>query len=123
MNAKEGVRLVNVNTSAALSYSGRTLPAWGFHQQEVVGDVQLSNIDNNWNVEEHRYTRNEEKEDLQREFMKTDFIPLEPVKLNFIEKFLELQLRRFFITNENVPNHMYTSSPWKWLLISLLDIT
>ncbi|KAK2724614.1 hypothetical protein QYM36_001192, partial [Artemia franciscana] len=47
------------NTSAALSYSGRTLPAFTslFHQQEVVGDVQLSNIDNNWNVEEHRYTR------------------------------------------------------------------
>ncbi|KAK2704460.1 protein O-mannosyltransferase 1-like [Artemia franciscana] len=112
------VRLVHVNTSAALSYSGRTLPDWGFHQQEVVGDIQLSNKDNNWNVEEHRYTRNEEKEDLQRELMNTDFIPLEPVKLNFIEKFLELQIRMLFITNENVPNHMYTSSPWEWLLIN-----
>ena len=49
--------------------------------------------------------------------MTTDFIPLEPVQMGFWEKFLELQIRMLFISNENVQNHMYTSSPWVHIYI------
>ena len=52
------------------------------------------------------------------ELMTTDFIPLEPVVMSFWEKFLELQIRMLFISNENVQNHMYTSSPWEWLTLT-----
>lgn len=31
---------------------------------------------------------------------------------------MELQIRMLFISNENVQNHMYTSSPWDWLLLT-----
>lgn len=50
--------------------------------------------------------------------MTTDFIPLEPVVMGFWEKFFELQIRMLFISNENVQNHMYTSSPWEWLVLT-----
>ena len=50
--------------------------------------------------------------------MTTDFIPLEPTQLTFWEKFFELQIRMLFISNENVQNHMYTSSPWEWLILT-----
>lgn len=51
------VRLVHVNTSQALKFSGRQLPDWGFHQHEVVTDKHIIQEDTIWNVEEHRYTK------------------------------------------------------------------
>ncbi|XP_077140830.1 protein O-mannosyl-transferase 1 isoform X2 [Ranitomeya variabilis] len=50
------VKLVHVNTSAALKLSGSTLPDWGFRQLEVVGDkvAKGSHPSMVWNVEEHR---------------------------------------------------------------------
>lgn len=53
------MRLVHVNTSAALKFSGRQLPDWGFNQHEIVADKVIKQNDNVWNVEEHRYTRSE----------------------------------------------------------------
>lgn len=51
------VRLVHVDSGSALRFSGRQLPAWGFHQHEVVADKVLTHQDTIWNVEEHRYTK------------------------------------------------------------------
>lgn len=112
------VRLVHVNTSVALAYSGRQLPEWAHDQMEIVGDVMVNQPNTIFNVEEHRYTRNEDEKDRQLELMTTDFIPLEPTQLTFWEKFFELQIRMLFISNENVQNHMYTSSPWEWLILT-----
>lgn len=51
------VRLRHEPSGAALRYSGRQLPAWGFHQHELVADKQADHQDTVWNVEEHRYTK------------------------------------------------------------------
>lgn len=51
------VRLVHVNTSQALKFSGRQLPDWGFNQHEIVTDRVINQDDTIWNVEEHRYTK------------------------------------------------------------------
>nr|CAG4643018.1 EOG090X015P [Ilyocryptus agilis] len=112
------VRLVHVSTNVAMAFSGRMLPEWANNQFEIVGDVMINQPNTIFNVEEHRYTRNEDERDRQMELMTTDFIPLEPVQMNFWEKFLELQVRMLFISNENVQNHMYTSSPWEWLVLT-----
>ena len=139
--------MIHVNTSVALAFSGRLLPEWGHNQHEIVGDVMVNQPNTIFNVEEHRYTRSklneiividfflihfismilifinklfadEDEKDRQLELMTTDFIPLEPVVMGFWEKFFELQIRMLFISNENVQNHMYTSSPWEWLVLT-----
>jgi len=112
------VRFVHVNTSVAVAFSGRSLPDWAHNQFEIVGDAMITNQDALFNVEEHRYTRNEDEKDRHIELINTDFIPLQPTQLSFWEKFFELQVRMLFISNENVQNHMYTSSPWDWLLLT-----
>nr|CAG4642305.1 EOG090X015P [Evadne anonyx] len=112
------VRFVHVNTSAALAVSGRSLPDWGNHQLEVVADVMTEQEYTIFNVEEHRYTKNSEKTTREYELLNSDFVPLEPVKMTFMEKFIELQIRMIFISNENVQNHIYTSSPWEWLTLT-----
>lgn len=112
------VRFVHINTSVALAFSGRMLPEWAHNQFEICGDVMVNQPNTIFNVEEHRYTRNEDERDRQLELMTTDFIPLEPTQLTFWEKFFELQVRMLFISNENVQNHMYTSSPWEWLILT-----
>jgi dolichyl-phosphate-mannose--protein O-mannosyl transferase len=50
------VRLVHVNSTQALKFSGKQLPEWGFNQHEVVTDRVIVQEDTIWNVEEHRYT-------------------------------------------------------------------
>lgn len=54
---KSQVRLIHVGTGAALRFSGRQLPEWGFNQHEVVADRNVEQVDTVWNVEEHRYTK------------------------------------------------------------------
>ena len=51
------VRLIHVNSEQALRYSGKVYPDWGFHQNEVVCDKNIVQLDTVWNVEEHRYTK------------------------------------------------------------------
>lgn len=51
--------MIHVSTEAALRYTGRLLPEWGFNQHEVAADRVIDNKDAIWNVEEHRYTKGE----------------------------------------------------------------
>ena len=51
------VRLVHVNTSVAVAFTGRALPDWGHNQLEIAGDSMLTQQNTIFNVEEHRYTR------------------------------------------------------------------
>lgn len=51
------VRLIHLGTKAALRFTGRQLPSWGFHQHEVAADKNIVQKDTIWNVEEHKYTK------------------------------------------------------------------
>lgn len=109
------VRLVHVKTEQALKYSGRVYPDWGFHQNEIVCDKQLNQLDTIWNVEEHRYTKSDEdKKTIERELFGAELIPEEPTDLSFVEKFLELQVKMLITNQENVQNHNYASDPMEW---------
>ncbi|XP_034244054.1 protein O-mannosyltransferase 1 [Thrips palmi] len=112
------VRLVHVNTSQALKFSGRQLPDWGFHQHEVVTDKHLVQDDTVWNVEEHRYTKAEDQKERERELVNAEMIPMSATKLTFWDKFLELQYKMLFSNTESVQNHMYSSDPLEWPLLT-----
>lgn len=112
------VRLIHVNSSQALKFSGRQLPDWGFHQHEVVTDRIVNQEDCIWNVEEHRFTKSADEKEQQRDLVGAEFVPLSPTRLSFWQKFFELQYKMLSINQENVQNHMYASeSPLDWPLL------
>jgi len=109
------VRLIHVNTTAALKYSGKTYPDWGFMQYEVVSDRNIKQADSVWNVEEHRYTKDDkDKSTIEREMMGHELIPETPTKLSFWDKFFELQFKMLITNQENVQNHNFASDPTEW---------
>lgn len=109
------IRLIHVNTSQALRYTGRQYPEWGFHQAEVVTDRNIHQVDAVWNVEEHRYTKNDkDKETIESELNSHELIPEEKTTLSFWEKFFELQVKMLATNQENVKNHNFASDPTEW---------
>ncbi|CAG0881288.1 unnamed protein product [Darwinula stevensoni] len=108
------VRLIHVNSSQALKLTGKQLPEWGYNQYEVVTDRVINQVDTIWNVEEHRYTKNQAQKDREREIVLHEMIPTEPTQLTFWEKFLELQITMFLAGPENPQQHMYMSDPIEW---------
>lgn len=111
------IRLIHVNSSQALKFSGRQLPDWGFRQHEIVTDKIVDNEDTVWNVEEHRYTRTDDKKEREKELIRSEMIPMERRNLTFWNKFYELQYKMLFNNQENVAGHMYASEPLDWLLL------
>lgn len=112
------VRLVHVNTSQALKFSGKQLPDWGFHQHEVVTDRFLVQDDTVWNVEEHRYTKNSDEKERERDMVSAEFVPLQPTHLSFLQKMWELQYKMLLVNQENVQDHVYSSDPMEWPLMT-----
>lgn len=130
------VRLIHVESNQALKFSGRQLPDWGFHQHEVVADRIINQDDTIWNVEEHRYTKcklflcvfvllvncfmfsAEDQKERERDLVTAEMIPTTATKLTFWEKFFELQYKMIFAGTESVQNHMYSSEPLEWPLMS-----
>ncbi|KAF5273591.1 hypothetical protein FQR65_LT04589 [Abscondita terminalis] len=112
------IRLIHVDSNQALKYSGRQLPDWGFHQHEVVADRIINQDDTIWNVEEHRYTKSEDQKDREREMISAEMIPTTATTLSFWDKFFELQYKMLFSGTESVQNHMYSSEPLEWPLMS-----
>uniref|UniRef100_A0A182V2U2 Protein O-mannosyltransferase 1 n=1 Tax=Anopheles merus TaxID=30066 RepID=A0A182V2U2_ANOME len=110
------VRLVHVNTTAALKYTGEQLPDWGYNQFEVAADRRQQTIDTIWNVEEHRYTQHKDKKDVLNKLLATEMIPTEPTKLSFWNKFSELQLK-MLLHADKLESHMYSSEPHEWPLM------
>lgn len=45
-------------------------------------------------------------------------IPTSPTKLSFWEKFFELHYKMMFVSTDSVQNHMYSSEPFEWPLMS-----
>ncbi|XP_032664728.1 protein O-mannosyltransferase 1 [Odontomachus brunneus] len=114
------VRLIHVHANAefALKFSGRQLPDWGFNQHEVVADRLADQTNSIWNVEEHRYTKNEDQKQRERELISAEMIPLQVTALSFWEKFAELQVKMLFSGQEGQNSHMYSSGPLEWPLMS-----
>ena len=109
------VRLVHVNTTAALKFSGKQYPDWGFVQHKMVTDRNINQVDTVWNVEEHRYTKNDkDKSTIEREMMTHELIPEKQTVLSFWDKFLELQFKMLITSQENVQNHNFASDPTEW---------
>ncbi|KAI5088229.1 protein O-mannosyl-transferase 1, partial [Silurus meridionalis] len=109
------VQLIHVNTSAVLKLSGASLPEWGFHQLEVVGDkiykgYQQSGV---WNVEEHRYGRSQEQREREVELKSPTNIDFSR-NLTFMAKFMELQWKMLAVRNEE-SEHKYSSLPMEWI--------
>merc|ERR1712073_250367 len=106
---------VHVNTSAALRFTGRNYPEWGFMQNEVASDRNINQADTVWNVEEHRYTKNDkDKGTIEKEMMTHELIPQEETVLTFWDKFFELQFKMLITNQENVQNHNFASDPTEW---------
>lgn len=113
------VQLIHANSSLALRFSGRQLPDWGFHQHEVVADKELKNDDTIWNVEEHRYTKSDDQTEREIQLGHAEFVPLEPTKLNFFEKFYELHYKLLTYQQDSLKDHIYASdSPIDWVLLN-----
>jgi len=76
---KSEIRLIHESTGAALKFSGRQLPDWGFNQHEVVADREKAgHQDTIWNVEEHRYTQSKIKYIFRKiKYILMFFIPLQ----------------------------------------------
>lgn len=109
------IRLIHEKSKQALKYSGRVYPDWGFHQNEVVCDKIHNQLDAIWNVEEHRYTKDDaDKNSIEKELFQAELIPEEPTELSFMEKFVELQIKMLVTNQENVQNHNYASDPIEW---------
>lgn len=112
------IRLIHVDSNQALKYSGRQLADWGFHQHEIVADRIINQDDTIWNVEEHRYTKSEDQKDRERDLISAEMIPTAATRLSFWDKFFELQYKMLFSGTESVQNHMYSSEPLEWPLMS-----
>ncbi|CAH1391620.1 unnamed protein product [Nezara viridula] len=112
------VRLIHLNSSQALKFSGRQLPDWGFHQLEVVTDKTIVQDDTVWNVEEHRYTKIEDEKEREKDLMNAEMIPMKTTKLSFWTKFSELQYKMMFPSQDSLQNHMYSSEPLEWPLMT-----
>ncbi|CAH0558350.1 unnamed protein product [Brassicogethes aeneus] len=112
------VRLVHVDSNTALKFTGRQMPDWGFHQHEVAADRILNQDDTVWNVEEHRYTKSDDQKERERELVTAEMIPTSATSLSFWEKFFELHYKMMFSGTESVQNHMYSSEPLEWPLMS-----
>ncbi|XP_041971474.1 protein O-mannosyltransferase 1 [Aricia agestis] len=111
------VRLVHAGSGAALRYTGRQLPAWGFHQHEVVADRALDHRDVLWNVEEHRYTKAEDRRERERELVSAEMIPTSVPQLSFWQKFVELQYKMAAHAADAPLGHMFASEPLDWPLL------
>lgn len=113
------VRLVHLNSSQVLKFSGKQLPDWGYNQHEIVADRIIDSEDSIWNVEEHRYTRDSEQKDRERDMIKAEFVPLEPTVLDFWSKMREIQYKMILGNIDKVESHMYESnSPVDWLFLT-----
>ncbi|XP_075041363.1 protein O-mannosyl-transferase 1 isoform X2 [Mixophyes fleayi] len=111
------VKLVHVNTSAALKLSGSALPDWGYRQLEVVGDKLAKTYHPSlvWNVEEHRYGKSQEQSELEQELHTPAQMDVGR-NLSFMARFWELQWKILTMRSDS-PEHKYSSSPLAWVTL------
>ena len=113
------VRLIHLNSSQALRFSGKQYADWGFNQHEIVTDRNVNSVDAIWNVEEHRYTKLSDEKERERDLVSAEFVPLSPTKFTFWDKMKELQYKMLIHDQENVQDHMYAvTSPLDLILLN-----
>ena len=113
------VRLIHVNSSQALKFSGKQYLEWGYNQHEIVTDRAVNSVDAIWNVEEHRYTKLSDEKERERDLVGAEFVPLSPTKFTFWEKMKELQYKMLIHDQENIQDHMYAAtSPLDLILLN-----
>lgn len=59
-----------------------------------------------------------DQKERERQIMKSEMIPTERTYLSFWQKFRELQMKMLWQNSETVQNHMYSSDPLEWPLMS-----
>ncbi|XP_063792938.1 protein O-mannosyl-transferase 1 [Pseudophryne corroboree] len=111
------VKLLHVNTSAALKLSGSALPDWGFRQLEVVGERFAKSYHQSlvWNVEEHRYGKSQEQSEREQELHTPPQMDVGR-NLSFMARFWELQWKILTMRSDS-PEHKYSSSPLTWVTL------
>lgn len=65
-----------------------------------------------------KYCLGEDQKERERDLVNAEMIPTAATKLSFWEKLLELQYKMLITATENVQNHMYSSEPLEWPLLS-----
>lgn len=113
------VHLIHLNSTQALKYSGKQLPDWGFNQHEIVTDKSINQDDTIWNVEEHRYTKDSDAKDRERDLISAQFVPMETTQLTFWAKMKELQYKMIFGSDhDKIDGHMFqVDSPVAWVTL------
>lgn len=112
------VKLMHVNTSQVLKFSGKQYPDWGFNQHEVVTDKAHGSEDTVWNVEEHRHTKLTDEKERERDLVGAEFMPTTPTLLSFWDKMKELQYKMLVYDQENIQEHMFSvESPLDLMLL------
>lgn len=112
------IRLYHLNSSQALKVSGKQLPEWGFYQLEIVTDRITKQEATVWNVEEHRYSKNNDVGKNKRDLEQAEMIPLTPTHMSFFAKFLELQMKMITSNADSQLEHQYSSEPLEWPLLN-----
>lgn len=56
----------------------------------------------------------DDKKERERQLVHAEMIPTTATHLSFWEKFLELQYKMLFTSQEYVQNHMFSSEPLEW---------
>lgn len=59
-----------------------------------------------------------DQKERERQILKSEMIPTERTHLSFWQKFRELQMKMLWQSTETVQNHMYSSEPSEWPLLS-----
>jgi len=109
------IRLIHVNTTQALKFSGKQYPEWGYEQLEIVADKNINQAETIWNVEEHQYTKDDkDKEAIEKEIHGREMIPESKIDLPVWVKFIEVQAKMLMTNQENVKNHNFASDPSEW---------
>ena len=113
------VHLIHLNSTQALKFSGKQLPDWGFNQHEIVTDKIINQDDTIWNVEEHRYTKDSDARDRERDLISAQFFPMETTRLTFWAKMKELQYKMIIGSDhDKVDGHMFqVDSPVAWVTL------
>ncbi|OBZ89302.1 Dolichyl-phosphate-mannose--protein mannosyltransferase 4 [Choanephora cucurbitarum] len=105
----KSVRLIHVNTGAALWCNSKHLPAWGASHFEVNGNRLASQPKNYWMATEI-FGLNATEINLEKN--------KQVRSMSFLVKFIDLQMRMIVHNNRLVGSHPYQSTPISWPLMT-----
>lgn len=60
----------------------------------------------------------DDQKERERDLVTAEMIPTSPTRLSFWQKFFELHYKMLFANTDTIQNHMYSSEPLEWPLLS-----